>query len=160
MQCYYHGVDAVTTCNECGKGLCQGCIFTINGRSCCPDCFRNFVDWQKSDVAKDEKYLNIGKVLGVIAFVICFTSNIRIIFSLVIALWVACIPIAFHSVRDYNKTILYPGTWDDKLQNFKDGIVAAILGAPIVALIIIKGLGQRKKEIANNEALLEQYTNN
>ncbi len=159
MQCYYHGVEAVTTCNKCGKGLCKGCIFTLNGKNYCPDCFRGFVDWQKADLAKDEKYLNVGKVLGVIAFVICFTSGIRILLSLIIALWVACIPISFRSTREYDKVTFYEATMDDKITNLKDSLLASILGAPLLAGIIIKGLGQRKKSIANNEALLARYTN-
>lgn len=159
MQCFYHNKEAVTTCNNCGKGLCKDCMFTINGRNYCPDCFRGYVDWQKTDLARDKKYLNIGKILGVIAFVICFTSGIRIIFSLIVALWVACIPISFYCVRDYTKDAFYESTMDDKITNFKDSVIASILGAPIMAITVIKGLGQKKINIANNEELLARYIN-
>ena len=160
MQCYYHGVDAVTTCNDCGKGLCKDCIITIGGQgSYSQDCFRKYVDEDKASYASLEKKFFIGKILGVIAFLFCFTGGIGIVLSLIIALWVACVPISISSIREGNRRTLFPGTMDDKIANFNDSIFYGILLAPIIGVMVFKCLRERKTIIDNNEALLARYEN-
>jgi hypothetical protein len=39
MNCYYHAdVDAVSTCSNCGKALCQNCSVDVTGRIICQQC--------------------------------------------------------------------------------------------------------------------------
>ena len=70
MRCFYHDVDAAASCNRCGKGLCRDCTITMdNGEVICRDCFQGIINGQKSMAAQVDRRFNIGKVLGVIAFV-------------------------------------------------------------------------------------------
>lgn len=160
MKCYYHGEDAVTTCNNCGKGLCKDCIITIGGQgSYCQDCFRQYVEADKADFESLKKKFNIGKILGVIVFVICFTGGLSIIASVIIALWLACCPVSISGMHNINNKVLNPGTWDDKVANYNDSFISGIVMAPIIAAMAYKSLKQRKTVIDNNEALLAQFEN-
>lgn len=39
MKCYYHPeVDAVATCTDCGKAICQSCAVNVGGRLLCQQC--------------------------------------------------------------------------------------------------------------------------
>lgn len=39
MKCYYHPeVDAVATCMDCGKAICQSCAVNVAGRLLCQQC--------------------------------------------------------------------------------------------------------------------------
>ena len=159
MKCYYHGEDAVTTCQKCGKGLCRDCIITLGGQSYCQDCFRQYVEADKADYEGIKKRLNIGKILGVIVFVICFTGGLSIIASLIIALWLACCPESISGMHKVNNRELNPGTWDDKVANYNDSFISGIVMAPAIAAMAYKSLKQRKINIDNNEALLAQFEN-
>ena len=39
MRCYYHPeADAVATCRDCGKAICQSCAVNVAGRLVCSQC--------------------------------------------------------------------------------------------------------------------------
>ena len=39
MKCYYHPeVDAVATCADCGKAICQTCAIDVSGKLLCQQC--------------------------------------------------------------------------------------------------------------------------
>jgi hypothetical protein len=39
MKCYYHSeIDAVATCDSCGKAICQECAVEVAGRVRCQEC--------------------------------------------------------------------------------------------------------------------------
>ncbi|MBO5636110.1 MAG: hypothetical protein J5906_01100 [Acidaminococcaceae bacterium] len=160
MRCFYHDVDAAASCNRCGKGLCRDCTITMdNGEVICRDCFQGIINGQKSMAAQVDRRFNIGKVLGVIAFVFAlFKLDASIIGALIIALWVASWPI---SIFFSNKTDdPYVATsWESAGNLILGKLFIAIIGSPFIAIPAINGQKKRKSIIAKNEALLNSLVN-
>lgn len=53
MKCYFHPeADAVVTCAECGKAICQSCSVNVSGKTYCQQCFDSSVATAGSGAAR------------------------------------------------------------------------------------------------------------
>jgi len=69
MKCYYHPeVEAVATCSNCGKAICQTCSVDVAGRLTCQRCLAsgNVARLQAQPTKPTNTLAIVSLVLGVL----------------------------------------------------------------------------------------------
>jgi hypothetical protein len=77
MKCYYHpDVEAVATCSNCGKGVCQICSVDVAGRIVCSKCLSsgNFPRYQPPPLQPSKPY-NILAIVSIILGILGICSG-------------------------------------------------------------------------------------
>lgn len=71
MRCYYHrDVDAVATCRNCCRGLCEGCAAEVNKVSACRGrCEDDVASVQRLLGLSDQAFTTAGRQLRIAAFI-------------------------------------------------------------------------------------------
>jgi len=74
MKCYYHPeVDAVATCTDCGKAVCQTCAVDVSGKLLCQQCLATgtAVRGQVKETTPTNPLAIISVVLGMLGLLGC-----------------------------------------------------------------------------------------
>jgi hypothetical protein len=70
MKCYEHPtVEAVATCSNCGKAICQNCSIDVTGRYICQRCVAsgNIVRFQTQTTKPTNGLAIVGLVFGILS---------------------------------------------------------------------------------------------
>ena len=79
MKCYYHPeVDAVATCADCGKAVCQTCAVDVSGKILCQQCLATgtAVRGQVKETTPTNPLAIISVVLGMLGLLGCTCGGI------------------------------------------------------------------------------------
>lgn len=151
VKCYNHySLNAVSTCQECGKGLCPECTNRFN--SFCRNCVAGTINKKTGDVEK-ELGIFIGLFAGAFTFMLFFNSvgvpilkgdNFfpdlsKILFlSIVYAYQIAVIPIGWRLFSNKNTHYYFVPTIPYYLIRLILSIVIGVVIAPFVLIRLIK----------------------
>jgi hypothetical protein len=77
MKCYYHpDVDAVATCVNCGKAICQTCAVNVSGRIICQRCLATGAVTRAPATAKPYNPVAlVSLALGILGLLGCFCGG-------------------------------------------------------------------------------------
>ena len=72
MKCYYHPeVDAIGTCTNCGKAICQTCAVNVGGRFQCQQCLASGAVSQTTSTLPTNSLAIISLILGILGLIGC-----------------------------------------------------------------------------------------
>jgi len=153
MKCFHHpDRDAVVTCCKCGKGLCNDCTITVDGKIYCPVCFGEIVEYQKKLVKTLHWRLLFFAAFAVIGFIglIC-SGSFGVLYGQLVF---GSLPIAYYYMK---------GTPDPYVPTTLDAAGSLVLFRLAVACLIgpfmaAKGYFEYKKmlDITKSNAELHQ----
>lgn len=100
MKCFNHNDrDAVVSCNQCSKGLCQDCVIRIGDNNYCPQCFKTILNYQKKLVSSLRWRLIFFGLLFVFGIFCGIVNHKEFFANWYICVVIGTLPIAFYYMK-------------------------------------------------------------